>query len=30
MFQKVQDIGEAFARRAASATEILSDRELRK
>ena len=30
MFQKVQDFGEAFARRAASASELLSDKELRK
>lgn len=30
MFQKVQNLGEAFVRRAASATELLGDKDLRK
>ncbi len=30
MFQRIQNIGEGFARKAASATELLADRELRR
>ena len=30
MFQRIQTIGEGFARKAASATELLADRELRR
>ena len=30
MFQRIQNFGEGFARKAASATELLADRELRR